>query len=101
MEITSYLSKSHNWKSHGNNQIQNYWLKAFPTGPRLITKYFNGIMEKPEKVPDWLTTRINYLLQKLGDSKEFRNYRPMTCLTTMYKPPTRITAKRISIRLKE
>ena len=24
MEITSYLSNAHNWKSSGNNQIQNY-----------------------------------------------------------------------------
>ena len=22
--------KTHNWKSPGNDQIQNYWLKAFP-----------------------------------------------------------------------
>jgi hypothetical protein len=33
MEITSYLSKAHNWKSPGNDQIQNYWLKLF----RLLT----------------------------------------------------------------
>ena len=26
-EITSYLSKAHNWKSPGSDQIQNYWLK--------------------------------------------------------------------------
>ena len=28
-EITSYLSKAHNWKSPGNDQTQNYWLKAY------------------------------------------------------------------------
>ena len=28
MEIALYLSKAHNWKSPGNDQIQNYWLKA-------------------------------------------------------------------------
>jgi hypothetical protein len=26
-EITLYLSKAHNWKFPGNDQIQNYWLK--------------------------------------------------------------------------
>ena len=65
MEITSLLSKAHNWKSPGNNQIQNYWLKAFSAGHRLVTKYFNGIMEEPEKVPDWLATGITYLLKKI------------------------------------
>jgi len=29
-EITSYFFQAHNWKSPGNDQIQNYWLKAFP-----------------------------------------------------------------------
>jgi hypothetical protein len=37
-EVTSYLSKPYNWKSPGNDQIQNYWLKAFPATHRHITK---------------------------------------------------------------
>jgi hypothetical protein len=40
MEITSYLSEAHNWKSPGNDQIQNYLLKAFPATHRHITKNF-------------------------------------------------------------
>jgi hypothetical protein len=41
---------------------------------RHITKKFNAIMEELEKVPDWLTIGITYLLPKSGDSKEVRNY---------------------------
>jgi hypothetical protein len=74
MESTSFLSKAHNWKSSGNDQIQNYWLKAFPAIHRHITKNFFAIMEEPEKISDWLTTGITYLLPKSGDSKEVRNY---------------------------
>jgi len=55
-EITSYLSKAHNWKTPGNDQIQNYWLKAFPATNRCITKNFNAITEESEKAPDRLTT---------------------------------------------
>ena len=40
MEITGYLSKAHNFKSPGNDQIQNYWLKAFPTTHRHIARNF-------------------------------------------------------------
>ena len=100
-EITSYLSKAHNWKSPGSDQIQNYWLKAFPSTHKHITKNFSAIIEEPEKAPDWLTTGITYLIPKSGDSKEVRNYRPITCLTTMYKTLTGIIAKRISTHLKE
>jgi len=100
-EITSYLSKAHNWKSPGNDQIQNYWLKAFPATRTHITKHFNAIIEELEKAPDWLTTGVTYLIPKSGDSEEVRNYRPITCLMTMCKTLTGIIAKRISTHLEE
>jgi len=100
-EITSYLSKDHNWKSPGNYQIQNYWLKAFPAIHRHITKNFNTIVEETEKASDWLTIGINYLIPKSGDNKEVRNYRPITGLTNMYKTIKGIIAKRISTHLEE
>ena len=101
MEITSYLSKPHNWKSPGNDQIQHYCLKAFPATHRHITKIFNATIEEPEKAPDWLTAGITYLLPKSGDSNQVRNYRPITCLTTMYETLTGIITKRISTHLEE
>jgi hypothetical protein len=47
-KIALYLLKAHNWKSPGNYQIQNYWLKAIPATHRHITKNFNAIIEEPE-----------------------------------------------------
>jgi len=100
-EITSYLSQAHNCKSPRNDQIQNYWLEAFPATHRHITKNFNAIIEEPDKAPDWLTTGITYMIPKSRDSKEVRKYRPITCLTTIYKILTGIIAKRISAHLEE
>jgi len=57
-KILLCLSKAHNWKFPGNDQIQNYWLKAFPATHRHIVKNFTAIIEEPEKLPDWLTTGI-------------------------------------------
>jgi len=100
-EIASYLSNAHNWKSPGSDQIQIYLLKAFPATHKHISKIFDAIIEEPEKAPECLTTGINYLIPKSGYSKEVRNYRPITCLTTMYKTLTGIIAKRISTHLEE
>jgi hypothetical protein len=52
-------------------------------------------------MPDWLTTGITYLIPKSGDTKEPKNYRPITCLSTMYKTLTGIIARRISVHLEE
>jgi hypothetical protein len=38
MKTTIFLLKAHNWKSPGSDQIQNYWLKAFPAAYRHIPK---------------------------------------------------------------
>jgi hypothetical protein len=34
-------------------------------------------MKETEKVPDWLTTGINYLLPKSKDIKEIKNTNPL------------------------
>jgi hypothetical protein len=52
-------------------------------------------------MPDWLTTGITYLLPKSGDTKEPNNYRPITCLSTVYKTLTEIIARRISLHLEQ
>ena len=38
MEMASFLSKPENWRCHGRDQIQNYWLKVFPADQRHIRK---------------------------------------------------------------
>ena len=96
MAIASFLSKAHNWKSPGSDQIQNYWLAAFPAAHSHIIKNFNVVMKEPHKAPDWLTTGVAYLLPKSGDSKEIRNYQPITCVTTVYETLAGIVARRIS-----
>jgi hypothetical protein len=84
-ETTSFLSKTHNCKYPGSNQIPNYWLKTFPATHSYITKFINIIIEEPKQTPDWLTTGITYLLPKSGDTNEPKNYRPITCLSTLYR----------------
>jgi hypothetical protein len=101
VETTSFLSKTHNWKSPANDQMPNYWLKAFPATHSYITKTFNILIEEPKKMPKWLTTGIMYLLPTSEETKEPKNYRPITCLSTMYKTLTGIIARRISTHLEE
>ena len=77
MEMTWHLSKAHNWKSPGNDQIQNYWLKAFPATHRRIAKNFNAITEELEKTPDWLKTGITFLIPKSGDARKSETSSPL------------------------
>ena len=51
-------------------------------------------METPENAPDWLSEGITYLLPKTKETKNPKNYRPITCLTTTYKLLTSILTER-------
>jgi hypothetical protein len=95
------LSNVHNWKSPGSDQIHNNWLKAFSAAHRHITQNISAVIQEPQKVRDWLTTGITYWLLKSEDSKEVRNYQPITCLKTTYKTLTGIRARRIPRHLEE
>jgi hypothetical protein len=52
-------------------------------------------------MPQWLTTAITYLLPKSEDTKEPKNYLPITCTSAMYKTLTEIIAKRILSHVEE
>jgi hypothetical protein len=100
-ETTSLFSKTYKWKSPGSDQIPNYWPKVFPATHSYITKFINTIIEEPKQMPEWLTTGITYLHPNSEDTKEPKNYRLITCLSTMYEMLTGIIARRISVHLEE
>jgi hypothetical protein len=95
------LAKILKWEPPGSDQISNYWLKVFPATHTYIINAFTKIIEKPKQIPDWLTAGITYLLPKSINTKEPQNYRPITCLPTVYKMLTVITATKFSTHLEE
>ena len=45
-------------------------------------------MEQPEEIPTWLTLGQTVLLPKTEDVSNEKNYRPITCLNTVFKIST-------------
>lgn len=101
-EVTRVIAKSHNWKAPGLDNVTNYWIKHLGCTHKIIAKIFNMYMASPATVPKNLTQGVTYLLPK--DAKDTQNpskYRPITCLSTMYKLLTGIVANRIYNHLEE
>jgi len=93
-DLAEALKKSHNWKSPGQDKIHNFWYKNFPTVHEPMAKAMDNII-KTGKIEKFLTTGITYLLPKSDNASEPSKYRPITCLTTMYKILTSIIASKI------
>ena len=94
-EAVLAIMKFSNRKAPGNDGIANFRIKNLTSlHDDLITAY-NDILKHPEKAPDWLTDGLTYyLLPKTEETKNPMNYRPITCLPTLYKILTSILTER-------
>jgi len=83
-----------NWKTPGKDQITNFWLKHLPATHRQIAALFNKLFEE-DQIPEWLTAGVTFLIKKNENTENPKNYRPVTCLPTVYKLMTSIISRRM------
>jgi len=46
-----------------------------------------------DQILQWLTAGVTFLITKSGNTENPKNYRPVTCLPTMYKLMTSIISR--------
>ena len=84
-KIESGISRFSNWKSPGLYKLHNLWWNKLTTlHPKLVVA-FDKLIAQPENCPDCLTTGQRTLIAKKEPTQNLSNYRPITCLPTMYK----------------
>lgn len=94
-EMKEILKSLHNWKSPGLDKVQNFWIKNLDSLHGQLASAFNSAIKQPTIIPDWLTTGVTFLLSKGKETKEPKNYRPITCLPTLYKIMTSLVCQRL------
>ena len=78
LELKAALTKSQKWKSPGIDKVPNFWLNALSSSHFTFTRLLSEIMENSEKAPKWMGEETAYLLPKSNDTKDPKNYRPIT-----------------------
>lgn len=74
-----------NWKAPGRDGLHNYWLKKFTACHQILALKFNEVLNNPQLFPRFLTQGHTYLIPKSNATEDPSQYRPITCLPTMYK----------------
>ena len=100
-EMTTVIKFSHNWKTPGADKVHNFWLKYLTSMHKQLLEAFNEILKEPHNMPRWMTEGTAYLLPKSTETRNPKNYRPVTCLPTTYKILTAILSNRIYNHLQE
>ena len=93
-ETVTAIKQSSNWKTPGKDGIANFWLKHLTTLHKDLTNAYNDCIRNPDVCPKWLTSGTTFLLPKNEETANPKNYRPITCLPTMYKILTSILTSR-------
>jgi len=98
-ETTKAIHKTSNWKAAGCDGVANFWIKELTSLHPELANADNKILKNPEQSPEWLTEGVTFLTPKSEDTENPKNYRPITCLPTMYKVLISIITERTYIFL--
>ena len=93
-KTTTTTTTTLNWKAPGRDQIPNFWLKQLTATHRHIAAIFNKLIEE-DQIPEWLTAGVTFLIPENENTENPKNYRPVTCLPTMYKLITSVISRRM------
>ena len=94
--IKEQVKKIPNWKSPGPDGVQGYWLKKLTALHECIAKQINDTISNAEDIPQWITLGKTVLCQKdPSKGNAVDNYRPISCLSLMWKLMTETIAESI------
>lgn len=99
--LKDIIGKTHNWKTPGPDKTQNYWYKYLPSTHKELTKCIQHVINNPHELPEFITQGITYIQPKSKTTQDPANYRPITCLSTLYKIITSLITSKIYTHLEE
>jgi len=83
------LGSTRLWGAAGMDKIQGYWLKRLTSTHLYLLKVFSDIIAGEVQMPAWLVEGRTVLLPKTDPPTDNpAKYRPITCLSVMYKTLT-------------
>lgn len=100
-ELQCIINKTHNWKAAGIDGIHNYWLKKLVVVHNKLAKQITDIIKGVSSLPEFLSKGRTFLLPKNNNTEDPSQYRPITCLPTLYKIITSVIANRIYKHLEQ
>lgn len=85
-----------NWVAPGVDKIQNYWWKYTTTCHGTLEKQVKECFQDPDKTQAFFTVGLPTMIFQSGDPKNPQNFRPITCLPSIYKILTAVVTTKIN-----
>lgn len=94
-KLKEIISRLANWKTPGVDKVFNFFIKHCSSLHTYLTEIVKGVVEHPENAPEWFYTGITYLIPKTGEPASAAEYRPITCMTNLYKVVTKLVTREL------
>jgi len=93
--VTSVAKRLNNWKSPGPDCVHNFWIKHLTNLHGRLASQIQDVVDG--EVPNWLNLGRTVLIlkNKAIGAEVVTNYRPITCLSNIWKLITSIVSKSI------
>jgi hypothetical protein len=76
-------------------------VKYFKCNHEVLANLFQETLDDPSVLPRFVTVGVTYMLPKSGPASEPKNYRPITCLPTLFKILTSVISSKLYAHLTE
>lgn len=94
-EVSLAFKGKKNHSAPGMDAVSNFWWKRLPSTHTHLARQFTSYILGYGTIPTWFSEGRTVLIPKKGDLSVPSNYRPITCLNTVYKAFTSILNERI------
>ena len=91
-EFTEIIKWLPSWKAAGNDGIFNFFIKKCSSLHESLYRLVRNTCMGQEVVEDWFFKGITYLIPK-GTPKQGSDFRPITCMSNLYKLTTKCVTK--------
>ena len=92
--VYSINKNLNNWKAPGPDKSYNFFIKKLTAIHQPLYKAIVKAIRQPETIPENLFLGNTYLIPK-GEPKEASHFRPITCMSNLYKILTNLIAQNI------
>ncbi|KAL0867793.1 hypothetical protein ABMA27_008500 [Loxostege sticticalis] len=98
-DIYEVTKKMKNWKAAGIDSVHNFWFKKLNSLHNILAKIVTNLIKGTTVLPPFVTKGLTHMLPKSQNTADPSQYRPITCLPTIYKLITSCITNKIIVHL--
>ena len=92
-KLVKLIERLPNWKTPGVDKVSNFFIKKLTVLHKPLIRLVEKAIVCPGECPKWFFSGVTYLIPKVASPEDPNEYRPITCMSNLYKLVTKLVAQ--------